>query len=266
MLPLERHRLILQLLGQQGVMRVNDIAAASGVSRETVRRDLSELQRRGMLSRSHGGALVAENALPISILAPQGVPVQDAQGSFRQRTLLNSEAKMRIARKALRLLQPGDTVLLDGSSSSWFLARQLPEMALTVITPSVSIVQTLMSRRSLRVVGLGGELSASEEAFFGETTARMLLEHPIETLFFSCQGLERDSGLYAGSEAHAALLKQMIIQARKVVALMDGSKLGRLGVARVGGLGDLDWLITEPFNDPLLEKEMTWHNVGVQIA
>ncbi|SQA98802.1 DNA-binding transcriptional activator FucR [Cedecea neteri] len=87
-----------------------------------------------MLSRSHGGALVAENALPISILAPQGVPVQDAQGSFRQRTLLNSEAKMRIARKALRLLQPGDTVLLDGSSSSWFLARQLPEMALTVIT------------------------------------------------------------------------------------------------------------------------------------
>ncbi|WP_058911476.1 DeoR/GlpR family DNA-binding transcription regulator [Entomohabitans teleogrylli] len=263
MLPLERHRLILQLLGQSGVMRVNDIAAATGVSRETIRRDLSDLQRKGALSRSHGGALLAANALPVTALPPPAMPAADARGSFRQRTQLNCEAKARIARRALRLLQPGDSILLDGSTTSWFVARQLPEMELTVITPSVSILQTLISRRSLRLVGLGGEFSAAEESFFGEATARMLQAYQVDRLFFSCQGLERDSGLYAGSEAHASLLREMMIAARQVVALLDASKFGHPGVARISGLGELDILIAEPFNDPLLEKEMTWHNVEV---
>jgi hypothetical protein len=121
--------------------------------------------------------------------------------------------------------------------------------------------QTLVASR-----GTGGDFSPTEESFFGETASRTLREYAIDTLFFSCQGLERDSGLYAGTEAHAALLKQMMLAARQTVALVDGSKLGRTGVARIGGLGELDCLITEKFVDPLLEKEMTWHNVGLQIA
>lgn len=230
------------------------------------RRDLSELERKGILNRSHGGALAAENPLPTTRAAASALPVEDSQGSFQQRTLLHSEGKMRVARKALQFLQPGKTIVLDGSSTSWFLARQMPEMALTVITPSIRILQTLMSRRSLHLVGLGGDFSPTEESFFGETASRTLREYAIDTLFFSCQGLERDSGLYAGTEAHAALLKQMMLAARQIVALVDGSKLGRTGVARIGGLGELDCLVTEKFVDPLLEKEMTWHNVGLQIA
>lgn len=266
MLPLERHRLIVELLGQHGVMRVDEIAQATRVSRETVRRDLSELERKGVLNRSHGGALLVENPLPTPRGLPSGLPIQDGQGSFQQRTLRHSEAKMRLGRKALQLLQPGDTILLDSSSTSWFMARQIPEMALTVITPSVAILQALMSRRSLHLIGLGGDFSPTEEAFFGEMTGRMLCEYAIDTFFFSCQGLERDSGLYAGTDAHAAQVKQMMMAARRVVALIDSSKLGRLGVARIGSLGELDCLITEAFDDPLLEKEMTWHNVSTQIA
>ncbi|HBS4688788.1 TPA: DeoR/GlpR transcriptional regulator [Klebsiella pneumoniae] len=143
MLPLERHRLIVELLGQHGVMRVNEIAQATRVSRETIRRDLSELERKGILTRSHGGALAAENPLPATRAAASALPVEDSQGS---------------------------------------------------------------------------------------------------------------------------LLKQMLLAARQTVALVDGSKLGRTGVARIGGLGELDCLVTERFVDPLLEKEMTWHNVSLQIA
>ena len=266
MLPLERHRLIVELLEQRGVMRVNEIAQATHVSRETIRRDLSELERQGVLNRSHGGALLAESTLPPARLPGIPLPMGNAQGSFQQRTLQQSESKMRIARKALQFLRPGNTILLDSSSTSWFLARQMPEIALTVITPSIRILQTLMSRQSLHLIGLGGSFSPTEEAFFGETTSRMLREYSVDTLFFSCQGLERDGGLYAGTEAHAALLKQMMMGARQVVAMIDGSKLGCLGGARIGGLGELDSLITEKFDDPLLEKEMTWHNVSIHIA
>ena len=188
MLPLERHRLIVELLGQHGVMRVDEIAQATRVSRETVRRDLSELERKGVLNRSHGGALLVENPLPTPRGLPSGLPIQDGQGSFQQRTLRHSEAKMRLGRKALQLLQPGDTILLDSSSTSWFMARQIPEMALTVITPSVAILQALMSRRSLHLIGLGGDFSPTEEAFFGEMTGRMLREYAIDTFFLLVSG------------------------------------------------------------------------------
>ena len=129
MLPLERHRLIVELLGQHGVMRVNEIAQATRVSRETIRRDLSELERKGILTRSHGGALAAENPLPATRAAASALPVEDSQGNFQHRTLLHSEGKMRVARKALQFLKPGQTIVLDGSSTSWFLARQMPEIS-----------------------------------------------------------------------------------------------------------------------------------------
>ena len=94
MLPLERHRLIVELLGQHGVMRVNEIAQATRVSRETIRRDLSELERKGILTRSHGGALAAENPLPATRAAASALPVEDSR-CFQHRTL-HSEGKMRV--------------------------------------------------------------------------------------------------------------------------------------------------------------------------
>ncbi len=124
---------------------------------------------------------------------------------------------------------------------------------MTVITPSIRILQTLMSRRSLHLVGLG-DFSPTEESFFGETASRTLREYAIDTLlFFSCRGWSAIAACMRVRKP-AALLKQMLLGARQTVALVDGSKLGRTGVARIGGLGELDCLVTERFVDPLLEK------------
>ncbi|MCS5792201.1 DeoR family transcriptional regulator [Klebsiella pneumoniae subsp. pneumoniae] len=93
MLPLERHRLIVELLGQHGVMRVNEIAQATRVSRETIRRDLSELERKGILTRSHGGALAAENPLPATRAAASALPVEDSQEAFSTERCCTAKAK-----------------------------------------------------------------------------------------------------------------------------------------------------------------------------
>lgn len=127
---------------------------------------------------------------------------------------------------------------------------------MTVITPSIRILQTLMSRRSLHLVGLGVISPRPKSRSSGKPLHERYANMPL-IRSFSRRGLERDSGLYAGTQAHAALLKQMLLAARQTVALVDGSKLGRTGVARIGGLGELDCLVTERFVDPLLEKEMT---------
>lgn len=263
MLQLERHNRIIELLEHNGAMRVNQIAEQLAVSRETIRRDLAELQERGVVHRSHGGALLAGKPKTADAYAVPFLPELHRQGAFRERTRIKTEAKMKIARHAVSLIRPEDTVLLDGSSSSWFLARQLPEMDFTVVTPSISIIQVLMPRPSIRLVGLGGDFSVAEESFFGEMAGKQLSNKNVDTLFFSCQGFERDTGIYTSSEAHASLLRQMFLAARRVVLLADSTKLGQIGSAHVCGFGDVDVLITEEFDDPLLQKEMVWHNVKV---
>ncbi len=264
MLQLERHNHIIAILEQNGAMRVSQIAAQLSVSLETIRRDLTALEKKGVVLRSHGGALLAENhKLATSFNAAPLLPDFQQKDSFRSRTTVHVDTKIKIARKAASLIRPTDTILLDGSSSCWFLARQIPDMELTVVTPSISIIQTLMSRKTLRLIGLGGDFSPTEEAFFGEIASKQLNDMNIDTLFFSCQGMDRDRGIFVSSKAHAALLRQMFLAARQVVLLADASKHGLIGSEHVCGFGELDVLITEKFDDPLLAKEMIWHNVKV---
>lgn len=264
MLQLERHNHIIGLLEQNGAMRVNQIALELSVSRETIRRDLTLLDKKGVILRSHGGALLADNfkAITTSYKAPI-LPDPLHSDAFRTRTSRNVDQKTKIARKALSLIKPGDTVLLDCSSSSWFLARQLSDMDLTVVTQSTSIINTLVSKKSIRIIGLGGDYSPYQEAFFGEIAGKQLDDMNVDTLFFSCQGLDVDRGVFTESKAHEALLQHMFLAAKKVVMLVDGSKHGKIGSERICGFGALDTLITEKFDDPLLEKEMIWHNVKV---
>lgn len=191
MLQLERHNAIVALIQEHGAMRVNDLAERLQVSRETVRRDLTDLEHQGMVNRSHGGALLS-NKLKTSLIpyyAPQEMPPSVKQGAFRVRTALNIENKTRMAKVALDFIQPQQIILLDGSSSSWFLARQLPEFELTVVTPSVAIIQTLMPRTSTRVVGLGGEFSVAEEAFLVKRQSNKLMNRMSIHYFFPVKEL-----------------------------------------------------------------------------
>ncbi|MBD3720838.1 DeoR/GlpR transcriptional regulator [Klebsiella pneumoniae] len=145
----------------------------------------------------------------------------------------------------------------DGSSTSWFFG---PADAGDGVDGDYALHSHLTNSDEPTLVAsrrAGGDFSPTEESFFGKPPHERYANMPLIRSFFSCRGLERDSGLYAGTQAHAALLKQMLLGARQTVALVDGSKLGRTGVARIGGLGELDCLVTERFVDPLLEKEMT---------
>ncbi|GEM81421.1 DeoR/GlpR family DNA-binding transcription regulator [Vibrio superstes] len=268
MLKLERHKHIVSLLGQHGALLVNQIAEILSVSRETVRRDLTELAKKGEVVRSHGGALLAEgnatNASAYSEHASHGVPMLpdlEQQDSFHYRTTIDVERKSKLARKALPLIKPGDKILLDCSTTNWFLARQLPDIDLTVVSQSTAIIQMLMSRKAMRLIGLGGDYSSIDEAFFGDLAIKSLEDMDIDTFFFSCQGFDKDRGIFTGSRAQATLLRHMFLVAKQVVMIVDASKQGQLGKAHVCGFGELDILITEKFEDPLLAKEMIWHNV-----
>lgn len=263
MLKLERQQMIIQLLSQHNSMTVNEMAKLCSVSKETLRRDLHILDQKGLICRSHGGAMLISVATHEPTMSFR---ISDTGDSFRQRILLNTDVKTRIARKALQFITPADRIVLDSSSSCWFLARQLPNIDMTVITHSINVIQTLTAKSQIQIFVLGGAYSVKDEDMIGSSTEKMLTDYTIDKLFLSCDGLDFDNGISDNNEHHARLKKQMIIAARKVILLVDSTKFNRNALSKICNLGDIDVLITDKKMDALLQKEMDWHSVEVVLA
>ena len=180
MLPIERQQRII----------VSELVTPCQVSQETIRRDLSQLEKRGLLQRSHGGAVPVKKQN--ASIQGNNRAVRENELSFRQRINEHVDAKMSIAKRALDFITPGDCILLDSSTTCWYLARQLPDIELTVLTNSLRIVQTLAARGSIRTICLGGEYSDRDEDFHGVVAEQPLREFQMNKIFFSCSSLGND--------------------------------------------------------------------------
>ncbi|WP_419963792.1 DeoR/GlpR family DNA-binding transcription regulator [Pantoea vagans] len=264
MLPIERQQRIINEININGRVIVSELVTLCQVSQETIRRDLSQLEKRGLLQRSHGGAVLIKKQ-------STGTPgnnriVKENELSFRQRINECADEKMIIAKRALDFISPGDCILLDSSTTCWYLARQLPDIELTVLTNSLRIVQTLAARGSIRTICLGGEYSDRDEDFHGVVAEQPLREFQINKIFFSCSSLGNDGYLREGNENNAHLKQQMLLAAERKHLLMDGSKFLRPSFARICHYRDVDFLITDQLKDKELEQELAWNGVNVIVC
>lgn len=232
MLAIERQREILRALSEQPSVRVTDLAVRFQVAEETIRRDLDKLGAEGKLLRSHGGAVATtETELP-----------------HEQRELENQPQKKAMAREALRLIEPGDTIALDASSSSWFIARQLPDMPLTVITNSLYVCTALEGREQINVICTGGSLARTSMSLVGTATVGFLGRYHASKLFFSCRALDLQRGLSDISEEQAAVRQAMLDISDRHILLMDSSKWGARALAIVAPLQEIHCIITDSEN------------------
>lgn len=264
MLPIERQQRIINEININGRVIVSELVTLCQVSQETIRRDLSQLEKRGLLQRSHGGAVLIKKQSTGS--AGNNRIAKENELSFRQRINEHSDEKMIIAKRALDFISPGDCILLDSSTTCWYLARQLPDIELTVLTNSLRIVQTLAARGSIRTICLGGEYSDRDEDFHGVVAEQPLREFQINKIFFSCSSLGNDGYLREGNENNAHLKQQMLLAAERKHLLMDGSKFLRPSFARICHYRDVDFLITDQLKDKELEQELAWNGVNVIVC
>lgn len=261
MLPLERHRKIIEELNIHGRVLVDELVNVCQVSRETIRRDLAKLEKSGMLQRSHGGA-VAGARYSSNITAHRNRPSEN-ELPFRKRINEDVQEKTQIAKKALEFISPGDCILLDSSTTCWFLARQLPDIELTILTNSLHIVQTLAVKSSIRTICLGGEYSAHNEDFNGVVAEQPLKDFLINKAFFSCSSLGTDGYLRAANENNAHLKQQMLLASERKFLLIDSSKFLKPSFARICHYRDVDFMITEKMKDEELQQELAWNGVNV---
>jgi DeoR family fructose operon transcriptional repressor len=230
----ERQQAIADLVAARGRLSVNALAEQYDVTTETVRRDLSTLERAGIVRRVHGGAV------PAGALAGLEPKVAD-------RDLAHSDRKDRIAAQAVQLLPPtGGTVILDAGTTTARLAMMVPrELQLTVVTHAVPIAARLAGSPSIRLHLLPGRVRPTTHAAVGEDTVAALDLLRVDVAFVGTNGLSVAHGLTTPDHAEAAVKRAIVASARLTVVLVDSSKIGREQTVRFADLHDIDVVVTD---------------------
>jgi len=236
MLMAERRRLILEHVRRRGVVSMRDMADLLGTSEITVRRDLTALAGEGLVQRTHGGAVL-----------PHGLAHEP---TYREKATQAAAEKAAIARLAVELVQPGDSIVLGAGTTTLALARELraiPE--LTVVTNSLLVAEALMDSSGIELLLTGGTLRRSIHALVGPPAEQSLRGLRASLAFLSGNGLTAQRGLSTPNLLVAATDRALAAAARRIVVLADYTKIGRDTMCQTVASAAIQALITDPRAD-----------------
>ena len=229
----QRHRSILAALATDPTVRISALAAAFGVSGETVRRDIEELSRVGAVRRTYGGASVVQAGLQPELSSREGMAVAE---------------RARIGAAAAALVEPGSVVMLDAGSTTTQFARALAARGIpaTVLTNSLNAAAELVSARNeaLRVVLCPGDVIGAERGVYGSETEAFLRRFNADLAVIGASGLTEEGPCEAISRA-AWVKRAMLARAPRRMLLADSGKFGRGLLDCVCPLGELTDLVTD---------------------
>ncbi|GAA1180472.1 DeoR/GlpR family DNA-binding transcription regulator [Nesterenkonia xinjiangensis] len=259
----ERHERILAHLRTHGTVTVQQIAEDLFVTRETVRRDLDQLESAGSLRRVHGGAVSSS-------------PSSRTETSWRDRRSSRAEQKQTIARAALEFLPPAGTgsLLMDAGTSTEALADLIaeevrdadPAGSRMLITNAVPIAQKLSDVGAVDVEILGGQVRGLTGAVVGEQALATLARRQADVAFLGTNGVDAAFGLSTPDAAEAAMKSALLRAARTSVLLADSSKLGRSTLIRFAELKEISVLITDAEPEAELAEALEAAEVTVVVA
>ncbi|HEX7063551.1 MAG TPA: DeoR/GlpR family DNA-binding transcription regulator [Bacillales bacterium] len=252
MFAAQRKAEILDRLMAKGNVTVNQLAEDLGVSEPTIRRDLEDLEEEGKLKRTYGGAVTTE----VSTFEP----------SLPEKVVHYPEEKSAIGRKALSLIETGDTVLLDSGTTTLEIARNLPDMEITVVTNSLQIGQELSSCRKVKLLFLGGELRPTTGAFVGSLTESLLSQLNVDKLFLGTNAIDLERGVTTPNTTEAATKRAMIYSAREIILTADHSKFGKISLVKVCDFADLDVIVTDSDFPEEYAEVFEQNNVGMILS
>jgi DeoR/GlpR family transcriptional regulator of sugar metabolism len=253
MLAIERRRLISERIRSRGVVSVAEMAASLGTTEITLRRDLRAMAKEGLLVRTHGGAV-----LPAAL---------GHEPSYSEKARQAGAEKAAIARLAVTMIQPGDSILLGPGTTTLALARLLvnsPE--LTVVTNSLLVAQVLMDAPHVEVILTGGTLRRSIHAVVGPATEESVRSLRASQAFISGNGFTADRGLSTPSPLVAATDRAFAAAAQQVVVLADYTKIGEETMCQTVPSARVHILITDSRARPADLDAIRAAGIDVRVA
>ncbi|ENO3038703.1 L-fucose operon activator [Enterobacter ludwigii] len=228
-----RQQTIIDLLIQHHSLTTDVLSTQLNVSKETIRRDLSELQAQGKVLRNHGRAkyIHREN--------------QDSGDPFHIRLKSHFTHKADIAREALEWIEAGMVIALDASSTCWYLSRQLPDIDIQVFTNSHPICLELGKREQIQLISSGGKLERKYGCYVNPSLISQLKLLDIDLFIFSCEGIDSHGGLWDSNRVNAGFKSLLLKRASQSLLLIDKSKFNRSGEARIGHLDEVTHIVSD---------------------
>jgi DeoR family transcriptional regulator of aga operon len=249
----QRRETILQMLSRQGAVQVTELVDQLGVSAVTIRHDLSALGSQGLVTRSHGGAVLTR--------------VPPPEQTMRQKDALYHEQKERIGAFAASLVEAGDNIVIDSGTTTIFLARNLREASgVTVATNGLNIAWELADAPGVDLILTGGLLRKQSLSFQGSQAEACLQVYNFDKLFLGVDGLDLQFGVTTHHEAEASLNRMMVERAKRIIVLTDSSKFGRVSLHRIAQLDRIHTIITDAGISPEYREGLLKLGIDLHIA
>lgn len=232
MLAEERQQRIAETLRERGTLRVVDLAEQFGVSRETIRRDLAELESKGLGRKVHGGVMLDQP--------------RSAEPPYSDRSVSQVEAKRAIGRAAAAMIQDGESILLDLGTTTLEVARHLRgRRNLTVLTNSLPAAMALVEEPGITVFLTGGQLRPGDLSLSGTRARDALNDFYVDRAVVGAGGISVETGLTDYHVEESAVRRLMIQRAREVMVVADHTKFGVTAFAAVCRPDEMDYIVTD---------------------
>jgi DeoR family transcriptional regulator of aga operon len=239
MMAEERRTQILQTVRSAGRVRVNELASRFSTSAVTIRNDLNELHQRGLVLRSHGGAV-----LPDTILHESPV---------RERLKAHSDEKRRIGAMAATLINDGETIILDSGTTTLEIARQIKKkQGLQIITNGVNIAAELLDARGAEVFIVGGTVRGESASISGRFTEEMFDQFSADKLFLSGAGCDLDFGV-SGANLEETMVNRAML---RIILVADASKFSKRSMTRIAPFSEIDTVISDTSLDEVIQEKL----------
>ncbi|MBE3592422.1 MAG: DeoR/GlpR transcriptional regulator [Thermoanaerobacter sp.] len=240
MLAVTRKSKIKELIQEKKSVTVSELAKLFSVTEETIRRDLKALEEEGVLIRTYGGAYIDEG-------------VQN-DVNIKIRETLFVENKQKIAEKCAALIHHGDSIFLDASTTSLFIAFKIRDKRITVLTNSLKIANVLADSDTVRLLVTGGTLSHQSMSFLGYGALNSMKNYFVDKAFVSCRSLSMEHGITDSNEQQAEIRQLAIKHATKSYLVVDHTKFNKTSFATIATFEEIDAIVV----DKRLDDE--WRN------
>lgn len=232
MLKAQRQREILRLVADRGSVQIAEVAALLGVDASTIRRDLAQLGRAGLVERARGGALAGQASAAVDI-------------PYDMKRSVEIGAKRAIGEAAAALVRDRETILLDSGSTTLQMVPWLRDRSLTVVTNDLQIAMQLARLPRIRLVVTGGALLETVFTLVGPQTLAALAELHVDHAFLGADAIDREAGITNINLVEVPVKRAMLAAATQATVLADSTKFDRCALARVAGLHEIAGIITD---------------------
>lgn len=250
MLAAERRNEILTQLRERGKVVVAELSKKYDVTEETIRRDLERIENDGFAERTYGGAILKQN--------------DKEELPFLVRKRFNVDAKKHIATVIGEMIEDGDHIMLDGSTTALFVAKQIRHKKnITVITNSIEILLELSDIKGWKILSTGGSLRAGALNLVGYQAERMVDGFHVDKAILSCKGVDFEKGFTDSNELDAGIKIQMLKASTTKIIAADSGKFGKISFTKIVDFSDIDIIVTDYKMDEDWKEKMVECHVKV---